>query len=134
MTVIKYVFSIIGGVIAYWLGGIDTLIICLAGMIAIDYLTGVLSAIYNKNLSSDIGFKGITKKVCILLIVALAYIIEKATGGAFAIREIVIIFFIVNEGISLLENASKMGIPIPTKLTNILEQIRTQTEENNNGN
>lgn len=126
MTYIKYLICTFGGVIAYWLGGIDTILICLAAMIVIDYLTGVLSAIYTKTLSSDIGFKGIAKKVCILLIVALSFIIETATGGAFAIREIVIIFFIVNEAISLLENAGKMGLPIPDKLTDILQQLKSK--------
>lgn len=128
MQYIKYGVGAIGGFIVYWLGGLDTILKCLIALIVIDYLTGVLQAIFNKCLSSDVGYKGIIKKVVTLLIVALAFIIEQATGGAFAIREIVIFFFIANEGISLLENAGKMGLPLPQKLLDILQQLKGEKE------
>lgn len=116
----------LGGFCAYWLGGLDTILICLTAMIVVDYLTGVLQAIHTKTLNSEIGFKGIAKKVTILLVVAVSFILEQATAGAFQIREIVIMFFIANEAISLIENAGKMGLPIPQKLIDILEQLKTK--------
>lgn len=125
---IKYVICLISGFLAYWLGGIDTILICLMALIVADYITGVLAAVYNKCLSSDIGLKGIVRKVIMLSVVALAFIIETATNGAFAIREIVIMFFIANEGISLLENASKCGVPFPQKLVDILKQLKGEKE------
>lgn len=115
-----------GGFCAYWLGGLDTILICLTAMIVVDYLTGVMQAVATKTLNSNIGFKGIAKKVTILLIVALSYIIEQATNGGFQIREIVIMFFIANEAISLVENAVKIGLPIPQKLVDILEQLKAK--------
>lgn len=124
MASIKYFFGILAGGIAYWLGGVDNILICLIAMIVIDYLTGVLQAITTKTVDSNIGFRGIVKKVFILAIVALAFIIETATGGTVAIREIVIMFFIANEAISLLENAGKIGLPFPEKLTEILKQLK----------
>lgn len=114
------------GFIAYWLGGLDTILICLIAMIVLDYITGVLQAVTNKSVNSEIGFKGIAKKVFILCIIAVTFIIEKATNGAFQIREVVIMFFIANEAISLLENAGKMGLPIPQKLADILEQLKSK--------
>lgn len=131
---IKSIVCVIAGFCAYWLGGIDTILICLMALIVVDYLTGVLQAIYNKCLSSDIGFKGIVRKVLMLLIVAVSFIIETATNGAFAIREIVIMFFIANEGISLLENASKCGVPFPNKLIEVLKQLKGESEENGSEN
>lgn len=126
---IKLVGGTIGGFIAYWLGGLDTIMICLIAMLIIDYITGVLGAIMNGNLNSEIGWKGIVKKVVTLLIVALAFVIETATNNTFAIREIVIMFFIANEAISMLENAGKMGLPIPEKLATILEQLKSEKGE-----
>lgn len=128
-TTIKVVLGAIGGFIAYWLGGLDTILICLIAMLIVDYVSGVLAAVHNKNVNSEIGWKGIVKKVFTLLVVAVAFIIETATEGAFAIREIVIMFFIANEAISLIENAGKIGIPIPEKLIQILEQLKGKKGE-----
>lgn len=129
MLKIETFICMILGFIVYWLGGLDTILTCLIAMIIIDYISGVLKAIINKNLSSEIGFKGIAKKVMILTIVALSFVIEKTTNGMFQIREIVIIFFIANESISLIENAIKIGLPVPKKLIDILEQLKQKNDK-----
>lgn len=126
ITVTKSIGGVVGGFVAYWLGGFDAILISLIAMIVIDYISGILAAVYNKTLNSEIGWKGIIKKVFMLLIVAVACIIEKATGNAVAIREIVIMFFIFNEGISIIENAGHLGLPIPKKLVDILEQLENK--------
>lgn len=128
-NIIQIAGGTVGGFLAYWLGGLDAILICLIAMLVIDYITGVLSAVHSSTVNSEIGWKGIVKKVVTLLIVALAFIIETATDGLFAIREIVIMFFIANEAISIIENAGKIGIPIPEKLKNILTQIKGEKGE-----
>lgn len=122
---ISIAFGVIGGLIVSFLGGWDGLAITLVSFIVLDWITGLLKAIYNKNLSSYTGFKGIIKKVVILIIVGVAVLLEKNMGIP-AIREIVMMFFIANEGISLLENVSQMGIPFPDKLKEILIQLRNK--------
>ena len=124
VAMIQIIFGTIGGVIAYWLGGLDEILICLMALIVIDYITGVLSAIHSQTLNSDTGYKGIIKKVAILLVVAVSFVIEKATGSEFLIREITIMFFIANEGLSVLENVAEIGIPLPKQLIAILEQLK----------
>lgn len=126
MQKIAAVLCAFGGFLIYWLGGLDTLLICLIAMLVVDYISGVLQAIHNRTLNSEIGWKGIVKKITTLLIVAVAFIIEMATDNDFAIREVVIMFFIANEAISLIENAGKMGLPIPQKLIDILEQLKAK--------
>jgi len=119
----------IAGTVIYWLGGLDSLLTALIIVIVLDYFTGILKGIHNKCLSSEIGFKGITKKVMSLTIVALAFVIENLTSSAFPLREIVIIFFIASEGISILENAGQIGVPFPPKLKKILIQLIGKDEE-----
>lgn len=113
----------IGGVLAYLLGGFDSLVVALLVLMCLDYLTGVIKAIYKKELSSQIGFKGIGKKILILMIVSVAVICEQAFEVE-AVREITISFFCMNEGISILENASALDVPIPDKIKDVLLQIR----------
>lgn len=125
---ISVAFGVIGGLIVSFLGGWDGLAITLVSFIVLDWITGLLKAIYNKNLSSYTGFKGIIKKVVILIVVGVAVLLETNMGIP-AIREIVMMFFIANEGISLLENVSQMGIPFPEKLKEILIQLRNKKEE-----
>lgn len=125
---ISIAFGVIGGLIVSFLGGWDGLAITLVSFIVLDWITGLLKAIYNKNLSSYTGFKGIIKKVVILIVVGVAVLLETNMGIP-AIREIVMMFFIANEGISLLENVSQMGIPFPEKLKDILIQLRNKKEE-----
>lgn len=97
-------------------------------MVILDYATGIIKAIYNKKLSSEIGFKGILKKIMIFIVIATAWTVQKLLGEAIALREIVIIFFIVNEALSLLENAAVL-IPVPDKLKETLLQLRDKKEE-----
>lgn len=126
-TVIKAVLATVGGGIVFWLGGLDQLLTALIAVIILDYLTGVLKAVHSKALSSEIGFKGIAKKVLTLVVVALAFIIESLTTHALPLREIVIMFFIANEGISILENAVGTGLPVPAKLRDILAQLKERS-------
>ncbi len=120
---ISIVCGTIGGFIVSLLGGWDKLIMALIILMCLDYITGLIKAYYNKELSSQIGFKGLTKKVLILVIVAVAVVAENNLGIP-AIREIVIMFFAVNEALSILENAGAMGLPLPEKLKQALLQIR----------
>lgn len=125
---ISVIGGTIGGLAVSFLGGLDKIVIALLIFMILDYVTGILKAIYNKQLSSEIGFKGIVKKVLILIIVGVAVILENNLGVP-AIREIVIMFFAINEAISLLENASQMGLPLPDKLTSVLLQLRDKNNE-----
>lgn len=120
---ISIICGTIGGFIVSLLGGWDKLIMALIILMCLDYVTGLIKAYYNKELSSRIGFKGLTKKVLILVIVAVAVVAEDMLGIP-AIREIVIMFFAVNEALSILENAGLMGLPLPEKLKQALLQIR----------
>lgn len=122
------VFGAIGGLIVSFLGGWDGLAVTLVTLIALDYITGVLKAIYSKELSSEIGVKGIIRKVLILIVVGLAVLLE-TNFGIPAIREIVMMFFIANEAISLLENIAQMDIPIPDKLKEVLLQLRENNKK-----
>lgn len=125
---ISVVGGVVGGTIVSLLGGWDKIIMALLILMVLDYITGVIKGIYNKELSSEIGFKGLLRKVLILVVVAVAVIAEQHMGIP-AIREMVIMFFAVNEAISILENASQMGLPIPEKLKDILLQLRDKKEE-----
>ena len=126
------IFSVISslfiGVLTFVFGGFDMLLKALVTLIILDYITGIIKSIYVKKLSSEIGFKGLLKKILILIIVALSVVIQKTINNSVPIREIVIVFFICNEGISIVENAAQF-IPIPEKLKAILLQIRKQNEE-----
>lgn len=122
------ILGIVGGVISSFLGGWDNLIIALITMIVLDYITGVIKAVYTKRLSSEIGYKGIVKKLLMLVIVALAVCISRVLPDGIMIREITIFFFIANEGVSILENAAEI-IPLPKQLKSILLQIRNKSED-----
>lgn len=127
---ISIAFGVVGGIIVSFLGGWDGLAITLVTLIGLDYITGVLKAIYNKELSSEIGIKGIIRKVLLLIVVGLTVLLERNLGIP-AIREVVIMFFIANEGISLLENIAQMGVKFPDKLKEILLQLRDKESDNN---
>ena len=120
--------GIVGGFLAQWLGGLDVILKALLALVILDYITGILKAIYTKKLSSAVGFKGLIRKIVIFIVVATAVIIETVIGNSIPLREIVIIFFICNEGISLLENASEF-IPIPDKLRDTLIQLRDKEDK-----
>lgn len=112
----------------YLVGGFDIAIQSLLIVIVIDYLTGIASAIYNKELSSKTGFKGIIKKICYLLVVALSVVIDNLLDQSGLIRNLVIYFFVANDGLSIIENIAEMGIKLPQKLIDSLEQIKKKGE------
>ncbi|MEG0326826.1 MAG: phage holin family protein [Cellulosilyticaceae bacterium] len=122
---LQLLFMGIGGFIGSFVGGVDGFMYALIIFVVLDYLTGLMVAILEKQLSSEIGFKGIFKKVLIFILVGAAHIIDyQVLGNGSVIRTAVIFFYISNEGISILENSSKIGLPIPQKLKDILEQLR----------
>ena len=127
-NLISNVFSVILTTIVYLLGGIDIAIQSLLIVIVIDYLTGIASAIYNKELSSKIGFRGIIKKFSYLLVVALSVVIDNLLGQSGLIRSLVIYFFVANDGLSIIENMAEMNIKLPKKLIDALEQIKKKGE------
>lgn len=120
------IWSMCIAIFTYLLGGIDNTIKIFFILLIIDYITGILKAIYNKKLNSTIGVKGIVKKVVYICIVALATQIDLILGSTGAIRTIILYFFIANEGLSIIENAGKMGIKLPKKLTDVLEQLKKE--------
>ena len=125
---INNVISVILTTIVYLLGGIDIALQSLLIVIVIDYLTGIASAIYNKELSSKMGFKGIIKKFSYLLVVALSVVIDNLLGQSGLIRSLVIYFFVANDGLSIIENMAEMNIKLPQKLIDALEQIKKKGE------
>lgn len=120
---VSIVGGIVGGFLCQWLGGWDVIIKALVMLVVLDYVTGVLKAIYTKTLSSEIGFKGLIRKIVIFIVIATAVIIQMVVGNVIPLREVTITFFLCNEGISLLENASEF-VPIPDKLKDTLIQLR----------
>ena len=113
---IQIAVTALGGWLGYFLGGMDDMLIALIVFMALDYITGVMCAIVDKNLSSAVGFKGICKKVLILMLVGVANIVDvHVVGTGSALRGAVICFYLSNEGLSLLENAGHIGLPIPDK-------------------
>lgn len=123
-------FTTLGGFVGWFLGGADGSLYTLLTFVIVDYLTGVLRAVIEKKLSSSIGARGIAKKVMIFLLVGVAHMLDgEIIGSGNVIRDAVIFFYISNEGISLLENTVKIGLPVPEKLKQILEQIQTKKED-----
>lgn len=132
---IQLIFSAVGGWLGYFLGGCDGLLYALIAFVVIDYITGVMCAIINRELSSAVGFKGIFRKVLIFLLVGIANIIDvQVIGTGAVLRTAVIFFYISNEGVSLLENAGHLGLPIPEKIKTVLEQLYDRAENGKEGN
>ena len=130
---IQAVFTGLGGWMGYYLGGCDGLLYALIAFVIIDYLTGVMCAIADKKLSSNVGFKGICRKVLIFLLVGIANIIDvHVTGHPGVVRTAVIFFYQSNEGISILENAGRLGLPIPEQLKDVLQQLNRKKESGEN--
>lgn len=126
----QIILSAVGGWLGYFLGGCDGLVYALILFVAADYVTGVMCAAVDKRLSSEIGFKGICKKVLIFVLVGLANILDvQIIGTGCVLRTAVIFFYISNEGVSLLENAAHLGLPVPEKLKDILQQLHNRAEE-----
>ena len=128
MNYIKLFISGTCTTLIYILGGFDIALQSLLLVILFDYITGLLSAIYNKEVSSKIGFKGIIKKIALLCGVALSVVIDNITGSSGVIRTGVIYFFVANEGISILENLAEMNIKMPKKITDILSQLKKENK------
>ena len=122
--------AVIGGWLGFFLGGMDGMLIALIVFMALDYVTGIMCAILDKKLSSAVGFKGAMKKVFILILVGVANIVDvHIVGTGSALRGVVICFYLSNEGLSLLENAAYLGLPIPDKLREILAQIHERSKK-----
>lgn len=120
-------FGLMGGVIVSYLGGMDTILHTILFLVVIDYLTGIAKAWKHKKISSEVGFIGLLKKIMIFVVIAVAVEIEKLTNNNIPLREVVIMFYIANEGISLLENISEF-VPLPDKLKDYFIQIRNNNE------
>lgn len=127
---IQFVFTMIGGWLGYFLGGFDGLLYALVVFMAADYITGVMCAVSDKKLSSAVGFKGICRKVLILMLVGIANLLDvQVIGTGAVLRTAVIFFYLSNEGVSLLENAAHLGMPIPEKLKEVLIQLHDKSEK-----
>lgn len=131
---IQLIFAAVGGWLGYFLGGCDGLLIALVVFAVVDYITGVMCAIADKELSSEVGFKGICRKVLIFILVGIANILDvQVIGTGSILRTAVIFFYLSNEGVSLLENAGHLGLPIPEKLKLVLEQLHDRAETESSG-
>ena len=129
-NIIQVIFAAIGGWLGYFLGGCDGLLYALLAFVALDYITGLMCAIVDRKLSSEIGFRGIFKKVTIFIMVGIGHIIDlQVLGSVGVLRTAVIFFYLSNEGVSLVENAAYLGLPIPAKLKAVLEQLHDRAEK-----
>jgi len=129
-NVIQLIFSALVGWLGYFLGGCDGLLYTLLAFTAIDYITGVMCAVNDHTLSSEVGFRGICRKVLIFMLVGIANILDAdVVGTGSVLRTAVIFFYISNEGVSLLENAAHLGLPVPEKIKTVLEQLHDRAEK-----
>ena len=129
-TTIKVLFAGVGGWLGWFLGGCDGLLYALLAFVAADYITGVMCAVADKKLSSAVGFKGICRKVLIFVLVGIGHILDtQVIGAGSVLRTAVIFFYLSNEGVSLMENAAHLGLPVPAKLKNVLEQLHDRAEK-----
>ena len=129
-NVIQAVFAAVGGWLGYFLGGCDGLVTALVVFVVVDYITGVMCAISDRKLSSAVGYRGVMRKVVIFILVGVASLLDTHVLGEVGIlRTAVIFFYISNEGLSLLENAAHLGLPIPEKMRLVLEQLHDRSEK-----
>ena len=127
---IQLVFTVIGGWLGWFLGECDGLMYALIAFVIADYVTGVMCAVSDKQLSSEVGFKGICRKVLIFVLVGMANILDMhVIGTGCVVRTAVLFFYISNEGVSVLENAGHLGLPVPAKLLDVLEQLHEDAEQ-----
>ena len=127
---VQIAFSALGGFCGWFLGGFDGFLYALIAFVVIDYITGVMCAAVDKTLSSEVGFKGIFRKVLIFALVGVGNILDvHVLGQGSVLRTAVIFFYLSNEGVSLLENAAYLGLPIPQKLKSVLEQLHDRSEK-----
>ena len=130
---IQVIFTGVGGWLGWFLGGCDGLLYALVLFVVVDYITGVMCAAADHRLSSEVGFKGICRKVLIFLLVGIGHVLDtQIIGTGSVLRTAVIFFYLSNEGVSLLENAGHLGLPIPEKLKVVLEQLHDRAEKDNN--
>ena len=130
----QMVFAAVGGWLGYFLGGCDGLLIALVVFAVVDYVTGVMCAISDKKLSSEVGFRGICRKVLIFFLVGVANILDvQVIGTGSVLRTAIIFFYLSNEGVSLVENAAHLGLPVPEKLKAVLEQLHDRAEKGGGG-
>lgn len=131
---IQIIFTAVGGWLGYFMGGCDGLLYALLACVIVDYVRGVMCAISDKKLSSAVGFKGICRKVLIFLLVGIANILDvQVIGDGSILRTAVIFFYVSNEGVSILENASHLGLPVPEKMKSVLEQLHDRAEDEKGG-
>lgn len=127
--IIDSIAGAVGAVLGFMYGEVTGLFWALIAFMALDYITGVVVAIIEKRLSSEVGFRGLAKKFLILVFVAVGHIADTyILGGTPAAMSAVMLFYMANEGISIIENAAALGLPVPKKLTNIMEQIKNKSE------
>ena len=127
---VQAAIAAIGGYLGYFVGGVDGLMTALLIFMVLDYITGLMCAIADKQLSSAVGFKGICKKVLILMLVGVAHIVDlHVVGAGDALRSAVVCFYLSNESVSMLENAAHLGLPIPDKMKDVLAQLHGRTDE-----
>lgn len=127
---VQMVFAAVGGWLGWFLGGCDGLLYALVAFVAVDYVTGVLCAVADRKLSSEVGFRGIAKKALIFLLVGMANVLDvQVIGSGCVLRTAVVFFYISNEGVSLVENAAHLGLPVPEKLKDVLGQLHGRAED-----
>ena len=127
---IQLIFTAVGEWLGWFHGGSDGLLIALIAFVVIDYITGVMCAISDKKLSSAVGFKGICKKVLIFALVGGGHILDAfVIGSGSVLRTAIIFFYLSNEGVSLVENCAHLGLPVPQKLKDVLEQLHNRAEK-----
>lgn len=127
---VQLVFAAVGGWLGWFLGGCDGLLYALVAFVVVDYVTGVMCAAADRKLSSEVGFRGIAKKVLIFLLVGMANVLDvQVIGSGCVLRTAVIFFYISNEGVSLMENAAHLRLPVPEKLKDVLAQLHGRAED-----
>ena len=128
---VQFSFAAVGGFLGWFLGGCDGLLYALIAFVTVDYVTGVMCAVVDRKLSSSVGFKGIFRKVLIFVMVCISHILDtQVIGNGSVLRTAVIFFYISNEGVSLLENASYLGLPVPEPVKTVLKQLHDRSEVN----
>ena len=127
---IRMVFTVVGGWLGWFLGGCDGLVYALVVFTVLDYITGLMCAVADQMLSSAVGFKGICRKVLIFALVGIGHILDaQVIGSGSVLRTAIVFFYLSNEGVSLLENAAHLGLPVPEKLKAVLEQLHDRAEK-----
>ena len=126
---VQVAFTAVGGWLGWFLGGCDGLLYALIAFVVIDYITGLMAGVIQKKLSSEIGFKGICKKVAIFCLVGIGHVLDtRIIGNGSVLRTAVIFFYLSNEGISIIENVAIIGLPVPKKLKDVLAQLHDDAE------